>query len=248
VRAREEGREGVEDNVESHLVEVARGQYGRAPALDHVGDERAADPGSDPAHLLPGLRGLDERGVGAELAASAGARDGLVEAHRRARVGAGHDYKVARGPRVKGRAELFGVLGILGDLLACHVAAPLWPALVLEEHPRRAGALEALDEPPDAQRVAIARVGVDDDRRAGGAAYARRVGDGLAGSCKAIVGQAEHGGRCAIAGLEHRLKSGKLRQARPERVIDAGDDEAGLARYEAPDAGCHCGRGRLSEI
>lgn len=242
MRAREEGREGVEDDVESHLVEVARGQDGRAAALDHVGDERAANLGSDPAHLRPGLRGLDERGVGAELAAGAGARDGLVKAHRRACVGAGNNDKVARGSRVKGRPELFGVLCILGDLLACHVAAPLWPALVLEEHSSSACPLEALDEPPDAQRVAIARVGVYDDRCAGGAADSRRVGDGLAGADKAIVGQAEHRGRRAIAGLEHRLKAGKLRQARTERVIDAGDDEAGLARYEAPNAGCHCGR------
>ncbi len=89
--------------------------------------------------------------------------DRLVEADRRASVGARGDVQVRA--VVECGPQLRQPVLTRHDLLAGHVPAPLRPHLVFEEDARRPRGLPHLDGADDVERVAVPRVGVDDDHR-----------------------------------------------------------------------------------
>ena len=79
-------------------------------------------------------------------------------------VGPGDDEEVPTGPGLDRGANLLHVLLALDHPLAPHVPALLRPHLVFEEAAGRPGGDQLVDRAEDVQRIAVAGVGVDDDR------------------------------------------------------------------------------------
>ena len=77
----------------------------------------------------------------------------------------------------------------------------------------------------DLRDVAVARVGVGDDRDRDGRRDAPQVVGVLGQGRDAEVGQAVRGGGGRVAAPVEGLEPGPLQQARRERVERAGDDE-----------------------
>ena len=68
-------------------------------------------------------------------------------------------------PRIDGGLDLAGHLGGRDEALVVQMAAALREALVLELDRARAGALEEPHRALDVERIAVAGVGIDDERR-----------------------------------------------------------------------------------
>src|SRR5581483_10791697 len=105
------------------------------------------------------------------------AADRFAQAQRLARVGARDDEKIIVFSGLHGSAQFFQLLIERDNLLALHMAAALGPVLVLEKHAGGAGPDQILYRAHDVDRIAVAGVSVDDDRRVGHSTDTLRRGD-----------------------------------------------------------------------
>ena len=94
------------------------------------------------------------------------ALNGRVEAFHGQRVGAGDQQEIGIGQRLARGAELLRHLRRRHDRLVVVVAAALGKRLVLQVERGHPGPLELAHRATDVQRVAVAGVGVGDDRHA----------------------------------------------------------------------------------
>ena len=175
-------------------------------------------------------RRLDEKHIGAGIGVEPRALDRRVEAFARDGVGTRDDQRLVAAARVGGGPELARHLGRRNQRLVGKMPAALWKALILELNRRRAGLFEDPHRARDVERVAIASITIDDDRRLDALAHeAQRLGD-FRHRDEADIGRAEprigDGGAGKIHGLEARTH----RERGGERIIDAGrDDDASFA-------------------
>jgi N-methylhydantoinase B len=123
------------------------------------------DPPRDLGDLLLAGRRVEERHVGARLEVMLHPLDSGLQTLDRDRIGAGDQHEVgiiegiARGPK------LARELGDRHDALVGVVAAALGEGLVLKVQARDAGALEGAHRALHVERVAVACVGVGDQRQ-----------------------------------------------------------------------------------
>ena len=192
--------------------------------------------------MLERSGGLDEAGVGARLPRGRDAGDRLVHAGHGQGVGPGDDEEVAARAGFDRRADLLHVLLALDHPLAPHVAALLRPHLVFQEAAGRAGGDQLVDRAVDVQRIAVARVGVDDDRDLDAHADPPGPLDHLGLRQQAQVGLADRRGRHGIAGHEGHREAGLLGELGRERVVDAGEaHRADLIENALHAVGAHGG-------
>ena len=121
-------------------------------------------------------------------------------------------------------ADLGDELGARDHLLAIEVAAALGRHLVLDVDRRHAARLVFAHGARHVELVAVAGVGIGDQRDADRARHDRRVVDHLAHGEQAEVGVATRG-RSAGAGHVDGLETGLLDQARADAVVGAGGDQ-----------------------
>ena len=199
----------------------------------------AGDGGRSP-RAVERVRRFDEAGVGAGLAGRLDAGDRFVHAVDGQRVGAGDDEEVAAPAGLDRRADLVDVV-VAGDhLLAAHVAALLRPDLVLQEAAGRAGGDQLVDGAVDVERIAVAGVGVDDDRDRDAHADPPGAVDHLGLGQQAHVGLADGGGGDRVAGDEGHREADALGDPRRERVEDAGEgDRADFVEDATDSCGGH---------
>ena len=120
-----------------------------------------------------------EFGASTKLASAPAARacrdagDRFVETDDGERIGAGDDEEIGVAAGIDGGADLVDVLLALDHALAAHVAALLRPLLIFEEAAGGAGVDQLADGADDVERIAVAGVGVDDDRNLDAAADPR---------------------------------------------------------------------------
>ncbi len=107
------------------------------------------------------------------------------------------------------------------------MAAALRELLVLELHGVGAGALQHADRARDVQRIAEARVGIDDERQRDRLAHGGDVGGKLGERDEADIGHAEIGIGEAGAGDIDGGETQALDEARGERVGRARNDRTG---------------------
>ena len=163
----EQRRDRVDHEREAELADAVERELRRLAAVDPVEHERhVGEGGGDRLDLLLGLRRLDEQRVGARLAVAPRALERAVEALDRARVGAGDDQQLAVAARLDRGAHLLDHLGRVDHLLALHVAAALRRDLVLDVQRGDAGRGVLAHRAHDVERVAVAVVGVGDQRHA----------------------------------------------------------------------------------
>ena len=121
---------------------------------------------ADDAQLLDRLRRFDKADIGAGFEIGVDPVDRGVEPLDRARVGAGDDHHVGVAAGVDRGLDLADHLGFGDDLLAFVMAAFLGRDLVLDVEPSDPRLLVFAHGADDVDRVAVAGIGVGDDRDA----------------------------------------------------------------------------------
>ncbi len=129
-----------------------------------IEEERGVELPRHALDLLLGPRRLDEEHVGARPGRGLAAAERLVEPGRRDRVGSRDDEEVRVRARLDRGADLSLELGEGNDLVTREMSAALGRHLVLEVECRHPRALVQPHRPPHRERVAVARVGVGDER------------------------------------------------------------------------------------
>ena len=156
--------------------------------------------------------GLDEAGVGTSLAGSQDPVYRLIHAHDGQGVGPGDDEEIAVAAGFHGGTDLLHVFLAFDDPLALHVPALLRPKLVFQKAAGGTRGDQFLHRAIDVQRIAVAGVGVHDDRNADAHADPPGpVGD-LGLREQAHVGLADGRGGDGIAGDEGHGKADLLGQ------------------------------------
>ncbi len=232
---------GIEDQLEAQVGQLLPGEQGRAAALDHVGHRRLGDAAADLGQLLQRAGRLDETGVGAGPAGLLDAGDRLVQPFDGQGVGPGDDEEVPLGAGFHGRADLLHVLLPRHDPLAPHVPAPLGPDLILEEAAGRAGRDQLSDRAVDVQRIAVAGVGVDDDRDRHAHGDPPRPLDHLGLREQPQIGLADRRGGHRVAGDEAHGKAAALAKPGGKRVEDAGEGDRPHLIQDPLYSGCRHG-------
>jgi hypothetical protein len=161
-----------------------------------------------------------------------GALQRRIEPERRTRVGPGDDLEIPVAARVDRGPDLAEHLRQGHDLLPVEMAAALREDLVLELDPRRAGALQHSDRADHVERVAEARVGVDEERDRDRVGHGRDMVHDLGKRGEPDVGRAEmhvgDAGARDVAGLEAEI----LHDAREQRVGSAGEEGSVAPRQD----------------
>jgi hypothetical protein len=116
------------------------------------------------------------------------------------------------------------------------VAASLRPDLVLQEAAGGPGGDQLDDGAVGVQRVAVAGVGVDDDRDRHAQADPPGTVDHLGLGQQAEVGLADGGGGDRVAGDERHREAGPVGELRREGVEDAGEGDGADLGQDAVDA------------
>ena len=142
--------------------------------------------------------------------------------------------------RLDGGPQLADHLVGADQQLAAHVPALLGHDLVLELDPGDAGLLVELHGADDVDRVAVAGVGVGDDRDVDGGDDPAGVVDHLRARQQTHVGAADQRGRRPEAGHVDRVEAGLLDQPGAQRVVGArGDQRRGPAdQFAQPGPRC----------
>ena len=176
-------------------------------------------------------RQLRPHQVHAGVGVRAAAADGLLQAaaHRAEGVGAGDDDEVRIHPvaGVHGRAVFPDRLILADDHLARDVTAALGEDLVLDVNPGHAAAHVLLHRPDGRQRVAVAVVGVGDDRDLDGAGHHGADAGHLGLGEEAHVGPAVGQGHRVAAEVDG-LHAHPLGDLGVERGVDAAGEQIGL--------------------
>src|SRR3989475_302337 len=227
----------ADDELEADLLQLVLGEQWCNAALQHIGDERRRQLLGNRLQLLPAPGRLDEERVGAGLLVLQAPLDRVLQAVDLPGVRARHDEEVAAPARVHRGPDLLHVLLDRDDPLALHMAAALGPDLILQEHAGCTGVDQLVHRADHVQRVAVAGVGVDNDRDLDRAADAIRGRHHLGLREVAEVRQAELRGRHAVAGAEGQGKAGALHELRAQRVVHAWEDEGPFLLQECMDAG-----------
>ena len=109
--------------------------------------------------------GFDERQVRAGGEGGIDPGDGFLQAQHGSAVSAGDDHDIRVAPGSHGSTDFGDELVLPDHLFARQVAAALGRDLVLQMQPRHSGALVFADGAGDVQFVAIAGVGISDQRQ-----------------------------------------------------------------------------------
>ena len=216
----------------AHRLELSCGEERRLAELGHVGQKLHAGHGlGEGAEHLGVVQRLGEDRVGARLDIALGARHGAVDALARRPIGAGDDEQMPA--RLGGGRDLGRHLVRVGELLVVQVAALLGQDLVLDMDGAGAGILEGAHHVHDVQRLAVARVAVDQHRQA---RRARDLADeeaDLVDGDDAEVGQAHRRGHARAREIE-RIEARGLGLQRRHAVVRAGHlQDAGPLEHRA---------------
>jgi hypothetical protein len=223
---------------EAHRLELRVGETRRVPVLEqvhHLRDarERLAEGGE----LALALRCLEEEDVRPEIGEGAAALEGFVEAMDGAGIGARHDQQIGAAlAGVDGRAEPELRLVPGDDLLAARVATALGRDLVLDHGTGKARARIALERPAYVHRIAVARVGIADDRDPDRLTDPASLVEHLAEGDEPGVGDGESRRRDREAAHERQPEPRALDQARREGVEAAGHDVQAVLGEQRPQA------------
>ncbi len=165
-------------------------------------------------------------------------RDRFVEAEHGARVGARDDDEVGIVPRGDGGADLGEKLVERNDRLVVEVAALLREALVLDVQAGDAAPLVFAHRTGRIELVAVAGIGIGDDRHIDGGGDPAGIVRHLRHGDEPVVGIAERrrgAGAGHVDGIEAGLRDG----ARGDAVIGAGRDRVGRRAAAVPGIACH---------
>ena len=214
---------GHDRQFEAHRFGLAQVDLRRLAAPDDVQQAWPVHAFRNGGDFFHGLRRLDERHVGAGGEGGVGAGDGFLEADHRARIGARDDQEVRIVAAGGGGADLREPVLARHDFLVIQMAAALWRDLILDVDARDTGALVVPHRAHDIEFVAVAGVGVGDDRNLHRARHAGGVGDHLGLGEQAEIRIAVRDGR-AGAGHVDRGKSSLRDELRGQPVIGARRD------------------------
>ena len=135
-------------------------------------------------------------------------------------------HQVGIGPVLHGGADLVRELLGVDDLLARDVPALLRRHLVLEVEPRDAGLLVLPHRAHDVERVAVARVGVGDERDADGGREVSRVIRHLGQPGETQIGESEPRGGRPVARHVDGGESRALDESGRDAVVGARHHES----------------------
>jgi hypothetical protein len=135
------------------------------------------------------------------------------------------------------------IISLVEHVLACEVAAFLRADLVFELDRVGAGALQRAHRVAHIERIAEARIGIDDERQVHGVANPRRVFGDLVQAHEAEIGQAERHVRHARAGDVERLETRIGDHARAQRVEGARHEQGAALLDRGAKGGAAVGCG-----
>ena len=154
------------------------------------------------------------------------APDRFVEAQARRRVGARDDDEIGIAARGERRFDLADVLVHFDDRpRARKMPAALGRDLVFEMDRRNARRFELRDRAAHVHRVAVAGVGVADERNVDARRDAMRMARDQREIDEPDVGPAEQARRDAVARHVHRFETRLLDEARAVGIVNAGRDD-----------------------
>ena len=193
---------------------------------------------------------LDEGHVRTRLDHRVGAIDRGVEAENRAGVSARDNLEILILPRINGRLHLAQHLVERNDMLAVEMAAFFRKLLILDLNPGSARALKHLHSANRVERVAKARIGVDQQRKTDHVRDRIDVRGDLAQRRQADVRHTKIHVGDAGAGYVNRLESGILDHPREQPIGGSGEHNRFTPRQYRLE-GCsplHCAHSTPSVI
>ena len=227
------GLRRVDAEPEAHRLELARPQHRRLAALEDIDERRPGDAASDDAQFIHGLRRLDKPDIGAGLEIGVDPVDRGIEALDRARIRAGDDHHQGIPPGIDGGLDLADHLSPRDHLLAVVMPAFLGADLVFEVEGGDPGLFIFAHRADHVERVAIAGIGVGDDRdldRLDGAADEAHI---LAKRQEPHIGIAVRP-RIAAARQIDRPKPGLFDEPRRQSIVGPRHHRIAGPRNEVP--------------
>ena len=207
--------------------------------------------------IVARARRLDEQDVGARLGIEPPALDRAVEVLDRRGVGAADDQRRLRLPRIDRRPDLARHLRRGNDRLAGEMPAALGEHLVLELDRRGPCPLEQPHRPLHVERVAVAGVGIDDQRAVDAVAHQRDRFGNLGRGDEPDIGPPEPAIGDGRAGEIERVEAGctrrcwrSARHTRPARRRCRARARRPSSRAASPFglATCHHGHALLQHF
>ena len=220
----------------AELVQPGDRQQRRLAALEHVDELPARQAARDLGDLALRGRRLDEDHVGTGFKIGGRALERALEPLHGDCVGARDHHEIGIVQRIAHGAQLLRHLGRRHERLVVVVAALLGKGLILEVERRNAGALEGAGGALRIKRVAVAGIGIGDDRDADDVDHSGKPRDDLVRRDQADVRYAA-GPRDGAAARVHRGKPGLLDEARGEPVERPRGDDGLLRPQQGPQPG-----------
>jgi len=160
----------------------------------------------------------------------------LIEARHGTRIGAGDDHEIGAAARRGGGTDLGQPILARHDLLVVEMAAFLREALVLDMDAGDPDGLVFAHGAHDVQFVAVAGIGIGDDRQSDRSRDPAGIGHHLRHRHQAEIGIAEHR-RGAGAGHVDRVGPGTLDEPRRDAIIGTRRHHHPVAPQEFAKAG-----------
>ena len=238
VHRRERGtQQGIGGDRHRHAVIVHLLQREARRHPGHVVEHRAAHLAADALDLGHRGRAFDEAEIGPGVEVGVHPVDRIIEraADRAAGIAAcdQHEVGIDLPAHRVGRADLACRLGTGDHLAARYMAAALGQRLVFEVDRSHAGLDVFTHRARDVHRVAIAVVGIGDDRDRDRVGDPPGIGVHLGHRREADVGHAQLRDRRAVSGHVNCLEPGHLDHARADGV-EASRHEHGTSGSEQP--------------
>ena len=215
------GLRRIDAEAETHRVEFLRRHHRRLAAFEDVDQGRTLDRPADNPQFLDILRRFDKADIGTGFEIGVDPVDRRLQPLDRARVGARDDDEIGVLAGVDRGVDLADHLGEADHLLALVMAAFLGRDLVFDVKGGDPRFLVLADRADDVDRVAVAGIGVGDDRDFDRFDRHADKADVLGEGQEPEIGIAVRP-RIAAAGQIDRLEPGLLDETRGQSVIGAG--------------------------
>src|SRR5215470_16620270 len=222
------GLRRVDAEAEAHRLELARRYHRSLAAFEYIDKSRPADLAPDDPQFLDILRRLDKTDIGAGFEIGIDAVERRRQPLDGACIGAGNDDQLGIAPGVDRGADLADHLAEAHHLFALVMAAFLGRDLILDVERCDPRFLVLADRADDVDRIAVAGIGIGDDRDADRLYRQPDEANVLRHGEQPQIGVAVRP-RITPTRQIDRLEPGLLDEPRRQRVIGARDHRVAAA-------------------